>query len=99
MGAGRPEQQIVDGAAGGGSGVVVEEVLIAAEDLGPGVDAGCQGILGGGGFALVPSGHPAQTGRFPGVQAVGLDSLVSGHKKERTAWRSARGERVLPIGG
>jgi hypothetical protein len=80
------DEDVDEGALGGGLGLVVEEVLggqgvegrgvFATDDLGLRVDAGFQGILGRGGLAL--SG--ARAGGFPGVQAVGLDLLLGCHK-------------------
>ena len=80
------DEDVDEGALGGGLGLVVEEVLggqgvegggvFATDDLGFGVDAGFQGILGRGGLALSGAG----TGRFLGVQAVGLDLFFSCHK-------------------
>jgi hypothetical protein len=58
----------------GGEGVEVLGAL-AADDEGLGVDAGFQGILGRGGLA----GSRARAGGFPGVEAVGLDLMDSGH--------------------
>jgi hypothetical protein len=59
----------------GGEGVEVGG-LLATDDEGLGVDAGFQGILGRGGLA----GGRARAGRFPGVEAVGLDLMDSGHR-------------------
>ena len=78
--------QIVEEAAGlGGSGLValvilvdeeleVGEVLIGEEE-GLGVEAGFQGVHGGGGLACGRGG----AGRFLGVAAVGLDLAEGGH--------------------
>jgi hypothetical protein len=80
------DEDIDEGSLGGGLGLVVEEVLsrqgvegrwvLATDDLRLGVDARFQGILGGGGLALSGAG----TGRFLGVQAVGLDLFFCRHK-------------------
>ena len=58
----------------GGEGVEVPG-LLAGDDFGLGVDAGFQGILGRGGLAV--SG--ARAGGLPGVEAIGLDLMNSGH--------------------
>ena len=80
------DEDIDEGTLGGGLGAVIVEVLsgergegigvFAADDLGFGVDAGFQGILGRDGLAL--SG--ARTGRFGSIQTIGLDLVFSGHK-------------------
>jgi hypothetical protein len=80
------DEDIDEGALDGGLGLVVEEVLsrqgveargvLATDDLGLGVDARFQGILGRGGLALGGAG----TGGMLGVHAVGLDLVFSCHK-------------------
>jgi hypothetical protein len=80
------DEDVDEGALGGGLGLVVEEVLsgqgvegrgvFATDDLGLGVDARFQGVLGRGGLAL--SG--ARPGRFFRIPAVGLDLSLGRHK-------------------
>ncbi len=92
--------QIVEEAAGfGGSGLValvilvdeeleVGEVLFREEE-GLGVEAGFQGVHGGGGLAWGRGG----AGRFLGVATVGLDLAEGGHMG---VWEGTGREPVLP---
>jgi hypothetical protein len=49
--------------------------VFAGDDVGPGVDAGFEGVERGGGFALGRGG----AGGFLGVEAVGVDLGLGGH--------------------
>jgi hypothetical protein len=50
--------------------------IFAGDDVGPGVDAGFECVQGGGGFALGRGG----AGRFLGVEAIGVDLCLGGHR-------------------
>ena len=77
---------IEEQAFGGSGGAVVVVILGAeglevggffvADDVGLGVDAGFQGILGRSGLALSGAG----TGGFLGIEAIGLGLLFGGHE-------------------
>ena len=88
------DEHVDQGALGGGLGLELAEVIggerveagggFATDCLGLAVDAGSQGISGGGGLALGgagtgPRGHPR--GRpFQSVETIGLDLSLGSHK-------------------
>ena len=79
------DEGVDKGEFGGAGGAVVELKcggegfefggVFAGDDVGPGVDAGFQGVEGRGGFAFGGFG----AGGFLGVQAIGVDLGFSGH--------------------
>jgi len=79
------DEDVDEGALGGSPGAVLVKVLVAEgfqvfggfaeDDLGFGIDAGLERVLGSSGFAL----DGARTGGFLGVEAVGLDLFQGRH--------------------